>query len=143
MTVASDQIDCDIPPREYLHYKITADDSLNQSHIDIAIYIIDTNNKPPVYLDFISTLSIYENQTEGLVVTVRATDADRDEQYRDFDFQIDYSGYREQMDLFGMEEDTGNVEVQLQNGQELDRDSGTTQHVLTIVVTDHKGMGSE
>lgn len=139
----SNEIDCDTPPRQNLNYRITADDSLHFTPIDIAIHIIDTNNKIPAFLDFVDTVSIWENQTDGLVVAVTATDADRDPQYRDFTYQIDYSVYRSQMDLFGIEAGTGNLIVQLQNGQELDRDEGVTQHPVTIVVTDNKGLGGE
>lgn len=144
LTVAeSNTIDCDTPPREYLHYRIIASDSEHETPIDISIHIIDTNNKVPDFVEFVTTVSIYENQTEGLVVAVTAKDADRDLQYRDFTFQIDYSGYRNQMDLFEIEEGTGNVIVKLQNGQVLDRDEGVHQHAITVVVTDNKGLGSE
>lgn len=141
--IKSNEIDCDVPPREYLDYRITASDSLNENFIDIQIFIIDTNNKFPEFMDFVDTVRIYENQTEGLVVAVAATDADRDQQYRDFDYQIDFSGSRSQMDLFGVDEGTGDLVVQLQNGMELDRDEGVTQHAITIVVTDNKGLGSK
>lgn len=144
LTVAvSNAINCDVPPREYLNYRITATDSLHETPIDISIFIIDTNNQIPAFYDFIDTISIYENQTEGLVLSISATDLDRDEQYRDFEYQIDYSGYRNQMDLFDVEEGTGNLIVLLKNGQVLDRDNGVTQHPITIVVTDNKGLGSE
>lgn len=132
----SNTIDCDVPPREYLDYRITASDSLNENFLDIKIFIIDTNNKLPDFLDFVDTVRIYENQTEGLVVAVGATDLDRDLQYRDFDYQIDFSGSRNQMDLFDME--AGDLVVHLKNGFELDRDEGVTQHAITIVVTDSR-----
>lgn len=141
--IESNQIGCDEPRREYLNYRIIASDSENENFIDIAIYIIDTNNKVPDFSEFLDTVSIYENQTEGLVVAVSATDKDRDEQYRDFEYQIDFSGNRNQMDLFGMEIETGNLIVELQNGQELDRDEGVVKHDITIVVTDNKGLGSK
>lgn len=137
------EIGCDVPPRDYLEYRIIATDSLHRTPIDIKIHIIDTNNKFPAFFDFLETVSIYEDQSEGLVVRLAATDLDRDEQYRDFDFQIDYSNNRVQMDLFAIEEHTENLVVRLQNGQELDRDNGVTQHVVTIVVTDHQGLGSK
>lgn len=139
----SNKIDCDVPPREFLNYRVTATDSLHETKIDIGIFIIDTNNKIPAFLEFVDSVSIYENQTEGLVISVTATDLDRDQQYRDFEFQIDYSSNRNQLDLFAMEDGTGDLVVQLQNGQELDRDEGVTEHDITIVVTDNKGLGGE
>lgn len=144
LSVANDhEIDCDQPPRMYLNYKIIASDGKNENSIDIAIFIIDTNDQPPHFTEFDTTVSIYEDQKEGLIISVAATDEDRDEQYRDFQYQIDYSGNQYQQNLFGIATDTGDLVVELKLGMELDRDNGVTSHTVTIVVTDNKGLGRE
>lgn len=72
------KIDCDVPPIFYLTYTIRASDGELENEIKIGIYIIDTNNKVPEFGDFDRVVSIYENQTEGDVMQIIATDKDRD-----------------------------------------------------------------
>ena len=143
LTVASKEINCDIPPREHLNYRIIATDSLWETPLDISIYIVDTNNRIPAFVDFVDTVSIYEDQEDGLVIAIKGSDLDRDLQFRDLKFQIDYSGNLIQRDLFTIEtvDDTGNLIVKLENGMKLDRDNGVTQHVISVVVTDNQGLG--
>lgn len=142
LSVANDnEIDCDLPPRLYINYKITASDGERENSIDVAIFIIDTNDQPPEFIDFVDTVEIREDQKEGLIITVSAKDEDRDEQYRDFQYQIDFSGNLAQQNLFDIGTETGDLVVSLQFGMELDRDNGVTSHTVTIVVSDNKGLG--
>lgn len=55
------------------------------------------------------------------------------------EYQIDFTNNLPQQNLFAIGIDQGNLYVQLQNGVELDRDRGVTQHAITVVVKDNKG----
>ncbi|XP_055680929.1 protein dachsous-like [Lutzomyia longipalpis] len=134
---ADQAIDCDDPKLDYLEYVITLSDGDHITTGNIKIDMIDTNNKLPEETSFEKTIEIYENTTEGVFVTIGATDQDRDSPHNFVWFMIDYESIRELQNLFEIQPDTGDLSVRLLGGAQLDRDFGPASHYIPIKYEDN------
>ncbi|KAI5634412.1 cadherin domain-containing protein [Phthorimaea operculella] len=150
----SGAIDADTPPRWYLNYTVIASDRCyaeDQSECpddetfwdtpgSIAIEIIDINNQFPVldYTRYNETVYIYENAPNGFeVFRLWANDADRDEMYNTVSYSINYAVNARLRDFFAIDRLTGQVYVDYQTNDVLDRDGDEPEHRVFLTLQDN------
>ncbi|KAG5678221.1 hypothetical protein PVAND_007913 [Polypedilum vanderplanki] len=139
---ASKIIDCDTPRREYLEYIVHLTDGLNENEGEIAIRIIDTNNKSPQILEFNNIVRIYENASDISLTTVLTHDEDRDEPHNLILYTIDTKSNPELQRYFEINENSGELRVKvLDEFNELDRDTEPSTYLVIIDVADNMGIG--
>ncbi|XP_045516186.1 cadherin-23-like isoform X1 [Pieris brassicae] len=151
LTVDDDNaIDAD-EPRFNLYYTVVASDccllddcppdrNCHNEGKEIAIAIIDTNNKPPMpdTSKFNITVEIYENAQNGTdVVLLAAIDLDRDDIYNTVRYQIQYAVNSRLRDFFAVDLDTGRVYVHYTTNDVLDRDGDEPQHQIFFTLIDN------
>jgi len=113
--------------------------------LQIAINIIDTNNKHPQLGVFESEIRLYENATTGdLITNVVITDQDRDAPHNIIQFNINYVSYPNLYRYFAIDQLTGELIVSLNNDNVLDRDNGEATHQIYVNFEDnYQGSGSK
>ncbi|CAG4933762.1 unnamed protein product [Parnassius apollo] len=147
-------IDADIPPRDNLYYTVIATDrcfepdpddcppdpTYWETEGDIAIQIIDTNNKvPQAETDkFDVVVYVYENATSGdEIVQIVSSDKDRDEIYHTVRYQINYVVNPRLRSFFAVDLDSGQVFVNYTTEETLDRDGDEPQHRIFFYLIDN------
>ncbi|CRL07387.1 CLUMA_CG020361, isoform A [Clunio marinus] len=136
LTVSNPNISCDVPRIEYLNYQISISDGVYEEVGNIAIYIIDINNKFPEPLENELEFSIYENATSGELITqIFALDLDRDAPHNVISYYIDFESFRDLSNYFMIDELSGELSVRLI--KELDRDNGIDEYFIPITLEDN------
>ncbi|XP_072929388.1 cadherin-AgCad1-like [Epargyreus clarus] len=145
-------IDADTPPRDFLYYTVVASDRCTadegcppdptywDTEGEIAIHILDTNNKVPYALteDFDVVVYLWENATAGTeVVQLLSNDLDRDEIYHTVSYQINYAVSPRLRNFFIVELDTGRVLVDFPTDEVLDRDGDEPTHQIFFNLIDN------
>ncbi|XP_015518045.2 protocadherin Fat 4 [Neodiprion lecontei] len=124
---------------EYLYFTVYASDSLYNTSLDIEIYVTDLNDETP-YLntdEYNSTVYLREkSESETEIMTVFAGDDDRTSPYNNVSYLIN-SDYSSLLQYFSMGKYTGLLEVSLSDGYELDRDFGTSNFTVYLVLRDN------
>nr|AAM21151.1 cadherin [Manduca sexta] len=153
----SGAIDADTPPRFHLYYTVVASDRCStedpadcppdptywETEGNITIHITDTNNKVPQAetTKFDTVVYIYENATHlDEVVTLIASDLDRDEIYHTVSYVINYAVNPRLMNFFSVNRETGLVYVDYEtqgSGEVLDRDGDEPTHRIFFNLIDN------
>ncbi|KAL0831789.1 hypothetical protein ABMA28_001327 [Loxostege sticticalis] len=151
---ADEAIDADEPPTYYLYYTIIAsdecsledesecppDDTFWETPGDIAIEIIDTNNKVPFAdtYSFNQTVYVWENATNGTeIVTLFSIDLDRDELYHTVQYWINFVARPRLRNFFEVDPETGVLYVHYTTDETLDRDGPEPTHEVIINLFDN------
>ncbi|KAJ0177622.1 hypothetical protein K1T71_006495 [Dendrolimus kikuchii] len=152
--LTSNAIDADVPRRYHLYYTIIASDRCYaedpedcppdptywNTEGEIAIQIIDTNNKEPFPIRdlFNVTVYVWENATSGdEVVQIISDDLDRDEIYHTVRYQINYAVRPRNLNFFVVDLDTGLVTVEYTTEEVLDRDGNEPNHTIFFNLIDN------
>lgn len=104
----------------------------------IKINIIDINNKFPQVGVFAESIKMFENATTGDFITqIWASDADRDEPHNTIQYSINFLEFPELQKYFMVDDLTGDLKVQLEGNNFLDRDDGAAMHEIRIRMEDN------
>lgn len=148
----NEEIDADVPPRWSLYYYVEASDRCvhpnpedcppDPTHWntteEISIQILDRNNRIPAPEFTKRRVEIFEDVPEGeLVVTVSATDLDRDVVHHTLNYQINFLANPRLRDFFEIDSATGEVRVHYPGDEVLDRDRGEDQHQMFFTIMDN------
>ncbi|GBP79470.1 Protocadherin Fat 1 [Eumeta japonica] len=106
--------------------------------MQVAIEIVDTNNKVPELGEFAAEVEIYENAPHGTaVLLLEASDLDRDEIYHRLNYAINYAQNPRLEAFFAVDPDSGLVFVHYTSAEVLDRDRGEDTHRIFFTITDN------
>lgn len=124
---------------EYIYYNVTATDGERVTNETIGIFVIDENDEVPYLPDKKYNWIIHKrekspNGTE--IVTLSAKDRDRTSPYNNVSYLIN-ANYPAPLEYFSIGRFDGLLQVHLTGDNILDRDFGTPQFTLNLILRDN------